>query len=142
MLKKSILLAITLTIGLVFILQIGDAKAGPSEFYFDQWNDAYVEVVDMGVFGAAQWAILAKVDLDNPVNIGLGFSFYHTGYGDLALHIMRDEAWYSHTWEGVWGGSGSDFVLSVSWGYMDIHQLWTTPPSLDANAATENPTRW
>jgi len=117
---------------------------GPSpdempEVLFDAFNNIYVVAADLGMFGADQWAILVKADLaGSPPDIGLGFSFYHPDHHDLALHIVRDDAWLSHSWEGVWAGSGSDFVLTTSSLYMSTQALWTTPLS-DAKVANDDP---
>ena len=136
-------MSIALTFCLVFVLHLGSAKAGPSQYYFDSWGSAYIEVADLGEFATAQWQVLALIklsELPDPKNVGLGFSFYHPKHGDLCLHIVRDETYWSHSWEGVWEGSGSKFVLSTSGGYMDYHQLWTTPPKAGAYTASDNPT--
>jgi len=137
--KKKTILTLTLAFCLVLALGVGSANAGPVKYYFDTFDNVYVEVTQLGMFNGNQWAVLAKVDLKgSPPDIGLGFSFYHQTYGDLSLHIVRDAAWYSHSWEGVWAGSGSEFVLAVSGNlYHQVHPLTTTPPAITSDSSAD-----
>jgi hypothetical protein len=128
--KKNTILTLAIAFCLVLVFA-GNANAGPSEYYFDEFNNVNIEVVQLGAFNGNEWAVVAKVDLSGvPPEIGLGFSFYSRQYSDLCLHIVRDAGWLSHSWEGVWVGSGTEFVLSTSQLYMAIHPLWTTPPAV------------
>ncbi len=131
--KKSLFLSLTLAFGLVIALNVGKTDAGPVSTYFDNYNNAFVEVQDLGTIVGTEWALVAKVDINgSPPDVGVGFSFWNPTYGDLAIHINRDSAWLSHTEEGTWSGSGSSFVLSDSSLHNEINTL-TTAPQPDAD---------
>ncbi len=102
-------------------------------YYYDNYDNIYIEVNQLGTILQTEWAIVVKVDLAGaPPDIGIGFSFWNPIFGDLAIHVNGDDAWYSHTEEGVWNGSGSSFVLSVSTLHNEINTL-TTSPQADAS---------
>ena len=136
--KKTILtLALAFCLVLAFV---GNANAGPSEYYFDVWNNVIVEVSQLGTFFGNQWAIVVKLDLSgSPPDFAYGFSFYERTYGDLSIHLVRNAAWYSHTYEGVWAGSGSDFIMTTSQLYSSIDPLTTTtsPPALTSDSSAD-----
>jgi len=135
--KKNTILTLALAFCLVLAFA-GNANAGPAQYYFDVWNNAIVEVSQLGDFFGNQWAIVGKFDLSGtPPDIALGFSFYNTTNGDLCIHLVRNTAWLSHTYEGVWAGSGSDFVFSTSALYHDIHPVYTSPPSITSDSSAD-----
>lgn len=108
----------------------GPTPDGMPQLLYDDFNNAYIVANHLGMFLDNEWAVLGKVDLDGiPPDVGWGFAFFHPTNHDLCLHINRDNAWLSHSWEGVWGGNGTDFVLSTSALYHAIHPLWTSPPA-------------
>jgi hypothetical protein len=112
-----------------------EPEAVPGVLY-DNYENAMIMVSEVGMFMGNQWLVVGKVDLNStPPDVGWGFAFYHPTNHDLCIHIDRDNAWYSHSFEGVWGTSGSEFVLSVSSLYNEITQLWTSPPSEPAATA-------
>jgi hypothetical protein len=138
--KKKIILTLALAFCLVLALGAGNANAGPAQYYFDTFNNVMAEVTQLGMFGPSEWAILVKVDLSgSPPDVGIGFSLYHPQYGDLHLHICKDPGWLSHSYEGVWAGSGSDFVLSTSALYRQVHPLTTMPPTATALSSSADP---
>ncbi len=136
---KNIGLSIILTIFLLFSLNVSMARSGPSQYYFDQWNDVYIEYADLGLYFGSEWWLIVKVDMDGVSDPGVGFSLYNLGSGALGLNILRSDDWYSHSWQGSWVGSPTSFVLSVSWLYMDIHQLTTSPQRI-SKVPDDNPT--
>ena len=136
--KKKTILTLALAFCLVLALGVGNANAGPSQYYFDEYNNVNVEVSQLGMFFGSQWAILVKVDLSGvPPEPTFGFSFYDTTTNELCLHLLGEGSWVSHSWEGTWAGSGSDFVLSTSYLFMEIHPLWTTPPALTSDSSAD-----
>ncbi len=136
--KKKTILTLALAFFSVLALGVGSANAGPSKYYFDIYNNVYVEVSQLGTFGEVQWAILAMVDLaGSPPDIGLGFSFYHPNYGDLLLSITRNAGWFSHSRVGVWSGSGGDFAHAVSTLFIDVSPLTTTPPAITSDSSAD-----
>ena len=136
--KKNTILTLALAFCLVLALNVGNANAGPAQYYFDTFNNVMAEVTQLGTFGPSQWAILVKVDLSGtPSDVGIGFSLYHPQYGDLHLHICKDPGWLSHSYEGVWAGSGSEFVLSTSALYHQVHPLTTTPTATASDSSAD-----
>lgn len=108
----------------------GNANAGPSPYYFDVYNNAYVEVASLGSIFGSEWQVLAMVDLSgSPPDVGLGFSLYNRGRQELGLHICATGAWLSNSREGTWLGSGSEFAHAVSSGHHSISPLYTAPMS-------------
>ena len=135
--KKNTILISALAFCLVLAF-IGNANAGPEPYYFDVWNNVIVEVAPLGVIFENEWAIVAKADLSgSPPDLALGFSFYHTTNGDLCIHLVRNNAWLSHTYEGVWAGSGSDFVFTTSQLYSEVVPLTTSPPAITPDSSAD-----
>ena len=136
--KKKTILTLAFTFILVLALGVGSAKAGPSQYYFDIYNNAYIEVSQLGTFGEVQWAIVGMIDLSgSPPDIGLGFSFYHPTHHDLMLSITRNAGWFSHSRVGVWAGSGSDFAHAVSSLFIDVSPLTTRPPAITSDSSAD-----
>jgi len=135
--KKKTILTSALAFCLVLAF-IGNATAGPSQFYFDIYNNAYVEVSQLGNFAGNQWALIGLVDLSgSPPEIGLGVSFYNPTYGDLCLSIARDAGWFAHSRVGVWYGSGSDFAHAVSSLFTGVSPLTTTLTAITSDSSAD-----
>ena len=116
------------------------ADGGLPEFLFDDFNNAHVDVVPLGDFFGSNWAINVVVDLSGvPPDPGIGFSVYNPTHGDFSIHNTQGSGWLSFSWQGVWAGNGSDFVLSTSALYMDIHPLWTSPPTRLPDGSDDDP---
>ena len=108
--KKNTILTLALAFCLVLALNVGNANAGPSPYYFDDYNCAYLELGSFGMIGQNEWGILAKV----------------------SLYVGRDGHWFSHSYQGVWAGSGTTFALAISTTVTELRQLYTTPPAISA----------
>lgn len=129
--KKNTILTLALAFCLVLALNVGNANAGPSPYYFDDYNCAYLELGSFGMIGQNEWGILAKVSLYGGSDVGIGMYNYNPD-GTLGIHVGRDGSWLSHSYQGVWAGSGTTFALAISTTVTELRQLYTTPPAISA----------
>jgi len=134
--KKNTILTLGLVFCLVLALGVGNANAGPSQYYFDDYDCAYVEVAPLGTFLETTWTILVKVPLYGG-DVSLGMSFWHRTSGALCIHVDHYGMWYSHSYEGVWAGSGSDFIFTTSQLYSSVNPLTTSPPSITSDSSAD-----
>ena len=125
--KKNIVLAVVFAACLIFAF-VDSANAGPLGYYFDEYNCVYVEVVPLGTIGSSSWTILVKVPMSGG-GTSLGMSFYNPSTGALCIHVDNNEYWNSHSYEGTWTASPSEFVLAIHTLVTETRYLYNLPPA-------------